>query len=96
MTEKELRKLWVKHTDGYVHKLDTAKALEAWSALGTAIGEALLAGEDVPLPVVGKLKVRTAKARNLINPATGEMMEVPERRKVALVMSKGMREALNP
>lgn len=43
---------------------------------------ALLAGEEVTLPSIGKLKVHTRPARTGRNPKTGEPIEIPSKRVV--------------
>jgi DNA-binding protein HU-beta len=51
-------------------------------AFANLIKEQLLAGEEVTLPGVGKLKVHGKAARPGRNPATGEAISIPEKRVV--------------
>lgn len=53
---------------------------EVLDALGVVATNALIDGDDVPLPNLGKLSVVTRAARSGRNPATGEAMNIPEKR----------------
>jgi nucleoid DNA-binding protein len=46
------------------------------------VEDSLKAGEEVTIPGVGKLKVKTRPARNGRNPATGVAIAIPEKRVV--------------
>lgn len=58
-----------------------------------AIAE-LIGGGEVPMPGLGKLKVRDTPARTGRNPRTGEKLDIPASRKVVFTPSKEFREAL--
>ena len=55
----------------------------------------LLNGVPVVLPGIGKLKVARRPATKTRNPRTKEIMDVPSRRVVRLVTTKGIKDALN-
>ena len=55
----------------------------------------LKAGYSFSLPHVGTLQVRELAARQGRNPATGEPMAIPARKKVALRTGKEMKDLLN-
>ena len=54
----------------------------------------LKSGYKMVLPGLGRLLVRKTKARTGRNPATGETIQIPARRKVAFTASKAMKEAV--
>lgn len=54
----------------------------------------LLGGGEVPLPGIGKLKVKTTAARKGRNPRTGESLDIPAGKKVLFVACKELKEAL--
>lgn len=56
----------------------------------------LLGGGEVPLPKLGKLKVREMAAREGHNPRTGEILNIPAGKKVVFVPGKDLKEALKP
>lgn len=56
----------------------------------------LLGGGEVPLPGLGKLKMRKTAAREGRNPRTGETLHIPEGKKVVFVPGKDLKEALKP
>lgn len=55
----------------------------------------LLRGEDVNLPGIGKLKVKTRNARTGRNPATGAAVDIPSRRAVVFSQSSVIAGELN-
>jgi DNA-binding protein HU-beta len=75
-----------------VSKQDVEAVLEA---LGIAAAERLAAGEEVPLPGIGKLKVKVRAERQGRNPATGEPVTIPAKLKVSLVVAKALADAVN-
>lgn len=56
----------------------------------------LLGGGEVPLPELGKLKVRETAAREGRNPRTGESLHIPAGKKVVFLPGKDLKEALKP
>lgn len=64
------------------------------NSLCKVIADELAGGGEVPLPHIGKLKVRDVAARTGRNPATGEPIKIPAKRKVALVVGQAMKDAL--
>lgn len=71
---------------------DMEKALQSFSSVAAA---ELLAGGEVPLPDLGKLKVRTINARTGRNPRTGEAIDIPAGRKVVFTPGKNFKEAFH-
>ena len=64
-------------------------------ALYAAIREALAQGEEVRLPGVGVLKVKTSPARTARNPRTGEAVAVPARNHVRFSQAGELRQLVN-
>lgn len=71
---------------------DCRKALDA---MGDIAAAELLGGGEVPLPKLGKLKVREMAAREGHNPITGEVIAIPAHKKVAFFAGKDLKEAMN-
>lgn len=72
--------------------VDMEKALQAFCSVAAA---ELLAGGEVSLPGLGKLKVKETNARTGSNPRTGEAIEIPAGRKVVFSPGKDFKEALH-
>ena len=72
--------------------VDMEKALQAFCSVAAA---ELLAGGEVSLPGLGKLKVKDTNARTGRNPRTGEAIEIPAGRKVVFSPGKDFKEALH-
>ena len=67
----------------------------AWDAVMAVISEALIAGEEVELKGIGKLRVKTNSARTGRNPKTGETMQIAESKGVGFKQSTTIKKALN-
>jgi len=65
-------------------------------ALYAAIREALAQGEEVRLPGLGVLMVRTSTPRMGRNPRTGESIAIPARNRVRFSLAGVLRSRLNP
>lgn len=65
-------------------------------AISEVIKTALLAGEEVTLPGIGKLKVSTRGARAGRNPKTGDAIQVPAKRVVKFSASSEFEAAVSP
>ena len=81
-----------KHYDADVTNVSASRALDAVS---TCARDALLAGEEVTLPGIGKLKIVERGARSARNPKTGAPIDVPAGKKVVLRVGKEMKDAMN-
>lgn len=71
---------------------DMEKALQSFCSVAAA---ELLAGGEVSLPGLGKLKVKTTNARTGRNPRTGEAIDIPAGRKVVFTPGKDFKEAFH-
>jgi DNA-binding protein HU-beta len=63
-------------------------------ALGRVVQEALANGEEVTLPGIGKLSVKTRAARTGRNPATGDSIEIPAKRVPHFSAAKALKDAV--
>nr|WP_308444341.1 HU family DNA-binding protein [Laribacter hongkongensis] len=77
--------------DRAVSKADVTALLDA---LGDVTTERLQAGEDVPLPGIGKLVVKAKDARTGRNPKTGHTIQIPAKRVAAFSPAKALKDAL--
>ena len=93
MTKAELVKKWHEAADGHIDSLGGAG--QALAALCDVIAAELLAGGEVSLPGLGKLKVRDVLAKTARNPRTGEPVQVPAKRRAVFVAGKDLKDALN-
>jgi len=55
----------------------------------------LLGGGEIPLPGMGKLKVKQRAARKARNPRTGEAIDIPAGKKIVFAPFKDSKAALN-
>lgn len=90
MTKAELIKAWQEAT-----QLNGVQAKQYLERLGDIMAAELLGGGEVPLPAIGKLEVRRTAARKGRNPRTGEAIDIPVKKKVALKLGKEFKESLN-
>ena len=58
------------------------------------IKDSLKKGYKIPLLGLGKLYVRQSKARTGRNPATGESIQIPARKRVRFVATKALKDAV--
>jgi DNA-binding protein HU-beta len=54
--------------------------------------DSLRKGYKIPLMGLGKLYVRETKARQGRNPATGEVINIPKRKRVKFTAAKALKE----
>lgn len=59
-----------------------------------AIGQALVAGEEVRIPGFGIFSVKERAARQGINPSTRESIEIPASKAVGFKVSKNLKDSL--
>lgn len=76
-------------------KVSKANADEIIKALGEVATAALVAGDDVTLPSLGKLSVATRAAREGRNPATGEPLKIAAKIAAKFSPAKALKDALN-
>lgn len=78
-------------------KMGVSKVMgtSAVNAVIEAIADALVAGDKVPLPGLGTLKVVTQKACARRNLHTGEMISVPAKNRVKWLTAVSLKKSLN-
>lgn len=74
---------------------EIAQAEAVYDAMMDIITSELQEGNEVSLNGIGKLKVKTRKARKGLNPKTGEKIQIAEKNAVTFTASKTIKEALN-
>lgn len=73
----------------------TKKDTAAWyDAFCDAVAEALVAGNDVSIAGVGKLKTVDVAERQGHNPQTGEPITIPAHKKVRFAVSADMKQSV--
>ncbi|MDD5249679.1 MAG: HU family DNA-binding protein [Rhodocyclaceae bacterium] len=72
-----------------------SNAEDVVKALGEVITAALVAGDDVTIPGVGKLSVTSRAAREGRNPSTGEAIKIAAKRAPKFGAAKALKDALN-
>ncbi|MCC6933164.1 MAG: HU family DNA-binding protein [Deltaproteobacteria bacterium] len=71
-----------------------AEAKAYYEGFTSMIQTALKKGYKLMLPGLGKIQVRTSKARMGRNPMTGEEIRIPARRKVRFTPLKALKDAV--
>ena len=71
--KKATETVWDEH-DRPLRLIDMKKALDSFCSVAAA---ELLAGGEISLPTLGKLKVKETAARIGRNPLTGDKLEIP-------------------
>ncbi len=69
-----------------------SQAREVIDDIALFVTESLRKGYKIPLMGLGKLYVRESKARMGRNPATGEAIHIPKRKKVRFTPAKALKE----
>lgn len=69
-----------------------SQAREVIDDIALFVTESLRKGYKIPLMGLGKLYVRETKARMGRNPATGEAIHIPKRKKVRFTPAKALKE----
>jgi integration host factor subunit alpha len=90
MTKKELAD--VIHRKIGLSKRESAEIVEFFFEI---VKEKLNNGEGIKIPNFGSFRVQKRKSRKGRNPATGETIEIVERRAIVFKSSKSLRNALN-
>lgn len=71
-------------------------ATDALDAFVTVVTAALLAGDAVTLPDLGKLSVSDRAARQGVNPSTGERIQIAASKAAKFSAGAKLKRALNP
>ncbi len=71
-----------------------SEAKELVEDIAAFIKDSLKKGYKVPLMGLGKIYVRQSKARQGRNPATGETIQIPAKKKVSFRVAKDLKESV--
>lgn len=71
-----------------------SQAKELVEDISAFIRDSLKRGYKIPLMGLGKLYVRQTKARTGRNPQTGEIVQIPARKRVRFTAAKALKEAV--
>ena len=93
MTKADFIKAVQGQLKGVVSGVVIGKVLEA---TGDVALNTLKQGGEVPLPVLGAIKVSRSAARTGRNPKTGDALEIPAKNVAKFRPSKALKDALNP
>lgn len=69
-------------------------AKDIYQSFAGMLQAALRKGYRIPLPGIGKIQVRHSKARMGRNPATGEPIQIPAKKRIRLTPSKALKDAV--
>lgn len=78
----------------HIAGITTAQARLALDALGGIIMAGLLEEEKIVLPGVGSFTVQRRSPRNVVNPQTGMIMELPATAVIKFKPAPGLRESV--
>jgi len=71
-----------------------SQAKEIINDIAQFVTDSLRKGYKIPLMGLGKLYVRETKARTGRNPATGEMIQIPKRKRVRFTAAKALKDVV--
>lgn len=91
MTKQELINA-IQQASGGMSKANIETVL---NELGSVALATLSKGEEVTLPLIGKLSVKTSAARTGRNPATGAEIQIPAKNKPHFSAAKALKDAVN-
>mgnify|MGYP001576664986 CR=1 FL=1 len=78
-----------------INSLSKKQAEEMIDSVGAVVTDALLAGDEVTLPGIGKLSAVQRAARIGRNPQTGEEVKIAAKRAPKFSAAKALKDALN-
>ena len=85
---------FVENVRGFLGLTKRSQAKEISEDLARFLKDALKRGYKIPLLGLGKIYVRESKARIGRNPATGETIQIPARKRVRFTAAKALKEAV--
>ena len=85
---------FLENIKGFCGLVKRAEAKTLADDLARLIKDSLKKGYKIPFLGLGKLYVRTSKARTGRNPATGETIQIPARKRVRFVATKALKDAV--
>lgn len=85
---------FLENIKGFCGLLKRSQAKELAEDIARFVKDSLRRGYKLPLLGLGKLYVRQTKARTGRNPATGDLIQIPAKRRVRFVAAKALKEAV--
>ena len=85
---------FLENIKGFCGFIKRAEAKLLADDLARLIKDSLKKGYKIPFLGLGKLYVRTSKARTGRNPATGETIQIPARKRVRFVATKALKDSV--
>ncbi|MGB4058396.1 MAG: HU family DNA-binding protein [Alphaproteobacteria bacterium] len=76
------------------HGLSKKQVQEVMDDMITLFGKNLKKGNRIRIPGLGILQVKQTKARTGRNPATGETIQIPAKKKVAFRVAKDLKDSV--
>ncbi|MCB9029640.1 MAG: HU family DNA-binding protein [Deltaproteobacteria bacterium] len=83
---------WFDNVMGFCGLEKRSQAKELCTDMNMLISECLKKGYKIPLMGLGKMYVRKSKARMGRNPATGEPIHIPAKKRIRFTASKALKE----
>ena len=84
----------IENLRAFTGTMKRTKAKELGEDIAAFLMDALRRGYKIPFLGIGKLQVRTSKARTGINPKTGEPIQIPARKRVRFTATKALKQAV--
>jgi nucleoid DNA-binding protein len=85
---------FLENLKGFCGLRKRSEAKELVEDIALFIKDSLSRGYKIPLMGLGKLYVRQSKARQGRNPQTGEIVQIPARKRVRFTAAKALKEAV--
>ena len=85
---------FIENVRGFCGINKRSQAKELVEDIALFVKDSLKRGYKLPLLGLGKIYVRKSKARTGRNPATGELIEIPARKRVRFTAAKALKEAV--
>lgn len=85
---------FVENVRGFCGLPKRSQAKEVIEDIAAFVRDSLRRGYKIPLLGLGKLYVRQTKPRQGRNPATGELIQIPARKRVRFTAAKALKEAV--
>ena len=83
---------FIENVRGFCGLDKRSQAREIIEDIASFVKDSLRRGYKIPLMGLGKLYVRETKARTGRNPATGEVIQIPRRKRVRFTAAKALKE----
>jgi len=85
---------FIEHIRAFSGLPKRSEARDIWEDISNFLTQSLQRGYKVPLAGLGKIYVRRTKARMGRNPATGEPISIPPKKRIRFTASKALKQAV--